>query len=224
MNMLPSATLSSSSNGHLVVIGASTGGVRALCVLFDHLPALNAAVLVVQHMPRYIQPSFIKTLREHTPMAVDFAREGELAQPGQVLLAPADVHCTLEQNRRVRLVAGPQVNYVCPSVDVTMKSVGQPATPGSLVGVLLTGMGRDGADGMVHLKKLGAKTVAQDQASCAVFGMPKEAWNAGGVDLLLPPERIARMLLQWMGRLAPANLPRSYSARPTVPSIEWPTY
>lgn len=201
MNAPSSPTLQSPANGALVVIGASTGGVRALCTLFERLPKLNASVLLVQHIPRFIQPSFVRTLQEHTPMRVDLARDGDELHPGTVLLAPAEVHCTLEQNRRVRLVTGPKVNYVCPSIDVAMKSVVPPISPASLIGILLTGMGRDGADGMVHLKKLGAKTVAQDEASCAVFGMPKEAWNAGGVDLLLPPARIARRLVQWVGSL-----------------------
>ncbi|MBL9126349.1 MAG: chemotaxis protein CheB, partial [Verrucomicrobiales bacterium] len=112
---------------------------------------------------------------------------------------PADVHAVLEGNRRIRLVSGPKVNFVRPAVDVTMKSVVACPPPGVLVGVLLTGMGRDGADGMVHMRGLGARTVAQDEASSAVFGMPKEAWLAGGAELLLPPDRIARHLTWWVG-------------------------
>jgi two-component system, chemotaxis family, protein-glutamate methylesterase/glutaminase len=199
-------SIRSARDSALVVIGASTGGVRALCELFDHLPALPAAVLIVQHMPAYIQPSFVRSLGQHTPMPVDLARDGAMLAPGSVLLAPAGVHCAIERNRVIRLVGGPHVNFVCPAIDVTMRSVEPSSAP--LLGVLLTGMGRDGAAGMVHLKNLGARTVAQNEASCAVFGMPKEAWNTGGVDHLLPPEGIARWICQQLCAAdAPARRP-----------------
>lgn len=184
-----------------MLIGASTGGVRALGTLFDHLPVLNAAVVLVQHMPAFIQASFLRSLSAKTPMDVALARDGEVLQAGMVRLVPADIHCVLEQNRRLRLVDGPKVQWVKPAVDVTMKSAVACQPPDTLVGVLLTGMGKDGAEGMVHLKRMGAKTVVQDEASCAVFGMPKEAWMAGGADLMLPPERIAQRLVWWVGAL-----------------------
>ena len=187
------------SGRSLVLIGASTGGVRALGALFDRLPVLNAAVVVIQHMPAFIQASFVRSLGTKTDMDVALARDGETLEPGSVRIVPADVHGVLEGNRRIRLVSGPKVHYVRPSVDVTMKSAVACAPPGQLVGILLTGMGRDGADGMVHLRRLGARTMAQDEASSAVFGMPKEAWMAGGAELLLPPDRIARQLAWWVG-------------------------
>lgn len=196
----PVATRGAGS-GSLVIIGASTGGVRALGTLFDRLPALNAAVVLVQHMPAFIQASFIRSLGSKTTMDVALAADGETLRAGMVRVVPADIHCVLEQNRRVRLVDGPKVQWVKPAVDVTMKSAVECQAPDTLVGVLLTGMGKDGAEGMVHLKRVGAKTVAQDEASCAVFGMPKEAWAAGGVDLMLPPERIAQRLVWWVGAL-----------------------
>jgi len=172
-----------------------------LGTLFERLPALNAAVVLVQHMPAFIQASFVRSLRTKTTMDVDMAANGEVLRPGMVRVVPAEIHCVLEKNRRLRLVDGPKVHWVRPSVDVTMKSAVACESPDTLVGVLLTGMGKDGADGMVHLKKLGAKTVAQDEASSAVFGMPKEAWIAGGADLMLPPERIAQRLVWWVGAL-----------------------
>lgn len=192
-------SLPTPGGGSLIVVGASTGGVRALGELFSHLPRLNAAVLLVQHMPAYIQASFVRSLGAQTPMHVALAKSGEELEVGTVRIAPADVHCVLEENRRVRLEASPRVHFVRPAVDVTMKSVLPCRPPGVLVGVLLTGMGRDGAEGMVHLKRIGARTVAQDEASCAVFGMPKEAWIAGGVDCLLPPAGIAQRLSRWVG-------------------------
>jgi len=198
MILSATADLRTPADGALVIIGASTGGVRALCTLFQNLPALHAGILVVQHMPRFIQPSFVRTLRDHTSMSVDLARSGDVLGAGTVLLAPAESHCVLEGNRHIRLVTGPKVHFVCPAIDVTMKSVVAPATRNALIGIILTGMGRDGADGMVHLKQFGARTMAQDQASSAVFGMPMEAWKAGGTDLLLPPERIALTLTRWV--------------------------
>lgn len=201
MTSSPSRTVRGGGGGSLVLIGASTGGVRALGTLFDHLPVLNAAVVLVQHMPAFIQASFLRSLSAKTPMDVALARDGEVLQAGMVRLVPADIHCVLEQNRRLRLVDGPKVQWVKPAVDVTMKSAVACQPPDTLVGVLLTGMGKDGAEGMVHLKRMGAKTVVQDEASCAVFGMPKEAWMAGGADLMLPPERIAQRLVWWVGAL-----------------------
>ncbi len=201
MSLPISANSKPAGGSGLVVIGASTGGVRALCTLFENMPPLNASVLLVQHLPRFIEPSFLQTLRRHTRMTVELAQDGALLKPGTISLAPAEVHCTLDRNSRIRLRPGPPVNYVCPSIDVAMKSLSSPPEDSPLVGILLTGMGRDGADGMVHMKRLGGYTLAQDEASCAVFGMPKEAWNAGGADALLPPERIARRLLLWVGRL-----------------------
>lgn len=197
----------------LVLIGASTGGPRTLCTLFENLPALNAAFLVVQHLPKLIETSLVRSLQRHAAMPVDLVRDGASLVPGSVLLAPAGLHCTLDANHRLRLVAGPKVNYVCPSVDVTMGSVVAPTRGERLIGVLLTGMGEDGARGMVHLRQLGALTVAQDEASSAVFGMPKAAWNVGGTDLLLPPERIARQLTRWL-----SPLPDSLATPPSPPS------
>ncbi len=194
-----SSRVGDASGLSLVVIGASTGGVRVLGALFERMPVLNAAVVLVQHMPAFIQTSFVSSLAAKTRMDVALARDGELLAPGTVRVVPADLHGVLEGNRRIRLVAGPKVHYVRPAVDVTMKSVVRPIAPSLLAGVLLTGMGRDGAEGMVHMRGLGARTVAQDEASCAVFGMPREAWMAGGAELLLPPDRIARQLAWWVG-------------------------
>jgi two-component system chemotaxis response regulator CheB len=187
----------------LAIIGASTGGVRALTTLFQNLRPVPAAIVLVHHMPDYIQQSFVRSLQKNTPMEVLLATDGMPLQAGKIFVAPSKFHCVLEQNRILRLTPGPKVNYVCPAVDVTMKSVLPPLLPAPLAGVLLTGMGRDGADGMVHLRSLGARTVAQDEESSAVFGMPKEAWKAGGAEMLLPPDRIARSLFHWLTNTQP---------------------
>jgi two-component system, chemotaxis family, protein-glutamate methylesterase/glutaminase len=183
---------------HLVLIGASTGGTRVLPEILSRLPALRAAVLVVQHMPRFINASFTRTLARHWRGPVRLAEDGDSLEDGCLLLAPSEVHCLLLRNRRIRLQAGESVNYVCPAIDVTMRSVvaplGMPVT-----GVLLTGMGRDGAEGLLHLRRLGAFTLAQEGSSCAVYGMPAEAVRLGAVDRQGTPEEIAALLAQRCG-------------------------
>jgi two-component system chemotaxis response regulator CheB len=127
-------------------------------------------------------------------MEVRLAQDGDWLREGLVLVAPSEAHCTLQRNQRVRLAPGPKVNFVCPSVDVMMQSVKAPPAGQRLIGVLLTGMGKDGAAGLAHLKRLGALTIAQDEASSAVYGMPAEAVKLGCVDHELAPEGILRLL------------------------------
>lgn len=189
------STRPAAENSALIIIGASTGGVRVLCSLFQQMPSLRASVLLVQHMPKFIQDSFAKTLQKQTQMRVSLAKDGDELREGHVFIAPPEYHTRITRNHRLHVVAGPKVNFVCPSIDVAMMSV-IPQPSRRLIGVLLTGMGRDGADGMAHMKKCGATTLAQDESTCAVFGMPKEAWRAGAVQHLLPPERIAISLAQ----------------------------
>lgn len=178
----------------LVVIGASTGGTRVLTTLLSGLPRLSAAVLIVQHMPRFINASLTASLSRSSRMPVRLATEGAILAPGEVLLAPSEVHCAVVNNARVRLFAGPKVNYVCPAIDVTMESLRAPAAGGRLIGVLLTGMGNDGAAGLAHVKRLGGVTIAQSESTCAVYGMPAEAVRLGCVDHQLAPEAIIRFL------------------------------
>lgn len=181
----------------LVIIGASTGGPRTLADLVGLLPTLRACIVIVQHFPKFINASFVRSLRRCTPMEVRLAEEGDTLRDGLILVAPSEVHCHLVHNRFVHLAAGPSVNFVCPSIDVTMQSISRNRP--RLIGVLLTGMGKDGAAGLAHLKRLGALTIAQDQASCAVYGMPAEAVRLGCVDQQLPPDRIAELLTREVG-------------------------
>ena len=181
--------------GALIIIGASTGGVRVLCSLFQQMPPLRACILLVQHMPKFIQDSFANTLQKQTRMRVALAKDGDELREGHVFIAQAELHTQLCRNRKLHVAPGPKVNFVCPSIDVAMMSV-IPQPERRIIGVLLTGMGRDGADGMAHMKKCGATTIAQDESTCAVFGMPREAWRAGAVQQLLPPDRIASSLAQ----------------------------
>jgi two-component system chemotaxis response regulator CheB len=180
-----------------------------LAQILDRLPLLESAVLIVQHMPKFINDSLVRTLGQHSRAPVRLARHNERTEEGVVYVAPSDVHCQLATNSILKLVEGPRVNYVCPAIDVTMSSVSAPFPGQRLVGVLLTGMGKDGAQGLAHMKRLGALTIAQDRASCTVYGMPGEAVKLGCVDHELPPEGIARALTTVGLRMMPEPPPRT---------------
>ncbi len=187
----------------IVVIGASAGGPRTLKTIFSGMPKLNASIVVVQHMPKFLNEPLRETLSALTSMRVQLAEDVHYLRPGNVYIAPSERHLTLLGNRRLHLYDGEKVNYVCPSVDVTMESL--VFEPGySFIGVILTGMGRDGANGIVHIKKnLNGITIAQDEKTSSIFGMPKEAIATGCVDYVLPPEAIREQLIQWAGILHP---------------------
>jgi two-component system chemotaxis response regulator CheB len=162
------------------------------------LPILRAAIVIVQHITPVIDLAFTTSLARKSRMPVKLAKDGDLLSQGQICIAPGGVHLTLVSNQKVHLYSGEKVNSVCPSIDVTMKSVG-PQSGGKLVGVILSGMGRDGADGLVHLKGYGAITIAQDQKTCVIYGMPKAAAETGKVDFVLPTTAIARKLADLFG-------------------------
>jgi two-component system, chemotaxis family, protein-glutamate methylesterase/glutaminase len=180
-------------SGDIVLIGSSTGGLKILEELFPRLPVLSAAVVIVQHITPFIDQSFVTSLARVSEMPVSLAREGQTLQQGQVHLAPGGLHLTLVRNRTLRLQQGEKVNSVRPSIDVAMKSV-LPAVTGRITGVILTGMGRDGAEGISHIKRIGGITIAQDQSTSVLFGMPRAAAETGHVDFVLPTERIADKL------------------------------
>jgi two-component system chemotaxis response regulator CheB len=177
----------------LVIVASSTGGPRTLQQLLGGLPPLDAAFVVVQHMPAYINDSLCHSLARATDMEVTIPADGEELREGTVYLARSEVHLELTGNRRVALHGGDKVNFVCPSADVTMKSVVADARL-QMIGVVLTGMGKDGAAGIEHLKRLGATTIAQEASSCVVNGMPRAAVETGCVDLVLPPAEIGSTL------------------------------
>ena len=157
---------------------------------------MPAAILLVQHIPEFITPSFLGTLQRASRMPVAVATDGLSLTEGAVILTPGGLHCSVMENHRLRVAPGEKVNFVIPSVDVTMQSVRVALPIQRLFGVILTGMGRDGAAGLAHLKRLGATTFAQDKATCAVHGMPAEAVRLGAVDAELPPEGIVQRLVE----------------------------
>lgn len=175
---------------NLVLIGSSTGGLKVLEDLFLHLPVLKAAIVIVQHITPQVDQSFAASLARVSKMPVSLAREGTTIQPGQVYLAPGGVHLTLVRNSVVHLHDGEKVNSVRPSIDVAMNSVATPIGT-RIAGIILTGMGADGAAGISHIKDLGGITVAQDQKTSVIYGMPKAAAETGRVDFVLPTHQIA---------------------------------
>jgi two-component system, chemotaxis family, protein-glutamate methylesterase/glutaminase len=183
------------SRNNIVVIGVSTGGPFTLRELFSALPPLDAAFVVVLHITPQMDYRIAKGIDAVASMPVALARDGEFLRSGQVYLAPGGFHLRLEGNQRVLLCEGARVNFVQPSVDVTMLSLCRPLHS-KLIGVVLTGMGKDGAEGIRHIKRIGGVTMAQDQKSSTIYGMPKAAAQTGAVDFVLPPKRIAEQLVE----------------------------
>ncbi len=181
----------------VVAIGASTGGTQALQVLLAALPADAPGVLVVQHMPEHFTRSLAERLDRTCAVRVCEAEDGDTLSVGRVLIAPGNRHMVLRRSGAsycVSIKGGPLVNHHRPSVDVLFKSVAQFAGANA-VGVILTGMGADGAQGLKAMREAGAETVAQDEASCVVFGMPREAIALGAVSHVAPLESIAGLVV-----------------------------
>ena len=181
----------------VIAIGASTGGTEALRVLLEGFPADCPGIVIVQHMPEMFTKQFAKRLNDLCKIAVKEAETGDKVVRGQALLAPGGKHMLLKRSGAVyyvEVVDGPLVNRHRPSVDVLFRSVARYAGKNAL-GTILTGMGDDGARGLLEMRETGAYTIAQDEASCVVYGMPKEAIKLNGVEKVLPLTDIARHIL-----------------------------
>ncbi len=176
----------------IIAIGASTGGTEALKDLLTALPAAMPPILIIQHMPQYFTKSFAERLNGLCALEVKEAENGELAAPGKALIAPGNQHMILKRsgaNYYVEVKGGPLVYHQRPSVEILFNSAAKYAGSNA-IGVILTGMGKDGAKGLLDMKNAGAYTIAQDEASCIVFGMPKEAIELGAVMRIDPLSRI----------------------------------
>jgi two-component system chemotaxis response regulator CheB len=185
----------------LVVVGASTGGTEALWVFLTAMHAGCPPIVVVQHMPEGFTRAFAHRLNKACEIKVKEAQDGDKLQAGQVLIAPGNFHTILERNGAgfcVRVIDGALVSRHRPSVDVLFRSAAAAAGPAA-VGVIMTGMGDDGAQGLKEMKEAGAATIAQDEASCVVFGMPREAIAKGAADFVLPLQHIAGRALELTG-------------------------
>jgi two-component system chemotaxis response regulator CheB len=181
----------------LVAIGASTGGTEAIERILTQLPEQFAPVVITQHIPAGFSRAFAERLDRLCRIHVREASNGDIAAPGTALVAPGNYHMRVLRmggRYRVAVEQGPPVCYQRPSVDVLFDSVAEQAGGGA-VGALLTGMGADGARGLLRMREAGAMTIAQDEASCAVFGMPKEAIRTGAAREILPLDRIALRLV-----------------------------
>lgn len=179
----------------LVVIGSSTGGPNALQQVIPSIPGnLSAAVLIVQHMPPGFTNSLAKRLNETSQLEVVEAREGDILQTGKAYVAPGGYHLILRSKTVLGLDKGPPVHSVRPAVDVTLESaVGFYGS--KLVGVILTGMGYDGSKGAAMVKKAGGQTIAQDEATCVIYGMPRVVVEMGKADKILPIHKVAEEIV-----------------------------
>jgi len=186
-----------SPDGRIIAIGSSTGGVEALITILSQFPANCPPTVISQHMPETFTKSFADRLNRLCAPAVSEASDGELILPGHIYLAPGHSHLEISgsQNPRCRLSSADRVNGHRPSVDVMFASVLK-TSGAKTVGVILTGMGRDGASGLLALRQAGAETLGQNEASCVVYGMPKVAQEIGAVKQQLPLDKIAARLLQ----------------------------
>ncbi len=186
----------------IIAIGASTGGTEALKVIMKSMPADSPGVVIVQHMPEKFTTTFAQHLNNISAMEVREAKKGESVIPGRALLAPGNKHMVLRRSGARYYVDLNQAERVCyqrPSVEVLFNSVAKFAGANA-VGVIMTGMGGDGAKGLLSMKNAGAKTIAQDESSCVIFGMPKEAIEVGAVNKVVPLQNISTTIFRFFSK------------------------
>ncbi len=185
------------TTGKVLAIGASTGGTEAISTILTAMPVNAPGIVVVQHMPANFTRAFAERLNGLSAIEVREARDNDGVIPGRALIAPGNYHMLLMRSGSryyVHLDQGPRVHYQRPSVDVLFSSVARNAGPNS-VGILLTGMGADGAHGLLEMRSAGASTIAQDERSCVVFGMPREAIEIGAACEVAPLPEITALSL-----------------------------
>jgi two-component system, chemotaxis family, protein-glutamate methylesterase/glutaminase len=193
----PMKALAQTSN-KVIAIGASTGGTEALKTLLVQMPSNSPGMVIVQHMPANFTTAFAERLNGLCQITVKEAKDSDSVSHGTALIAPGNYHMLLRRSGAryyVEVKTGPMVHHQRPAVDVLFKSTAQYAGANS-IGVILTGMGADGAAGLLDMKNMGAGTIAQDEKSCVVFGMPKEAIKLGAADKVLPLEKIASEIIR----------------------------
>ncbi len=194
----PRSLALSKTTNKIIAIGASTGGTEALKAVLTEFPAGMPGIVIVQHMPANFTKSFAGRLDELCRIKVKEAVDGDTIQPGVALLAPGNFHMMVRRSGArfyVNVKTGPLVCHQRPAVDVMFGSVAD-FVGSNAVGVILTGMGKDGATGMEKMKKAGAINIAQDEKSCVVFGMPREAIATGAVDHVVPLQEVASKIME----------------------------
>ena len=186
------------STDKVIAIGASTGGTEAIKNVISRLPSMTPGIVIVQHMPAGFTTMFADRLNSTCAMLVKEAETGDRVMAGRVLIAPGEKQLKITRSGgfyKVHCQPGEKVSGHCPSVDVMMKSVADHVGKNA-IGVMLTGMGADGANSMAEMRQAGARTMAQDEKSCVVFGMPNEAFKRGGAERLVPLDNIASEILK----------------------------
>lgn len=180
----------------IIVIGTSTGGTQALEEVLSKIPRTCPGIAVVQHMPEKFTAAFAKRLDSLCEVDVKEAESGDRLIPGRVLIAPGGHHLEVQRSGAqyiAKVFRGPSVNRHCPSVDVLFRSAARAAGRNAM-GIIMTGMGDDGARGLLEMRQVGCRTIAQDEQSCVVFGMPKEAINMGAAKEIMPLSQIPSVL------------------------------
>ncbi|MBW1670872.1 MAG: chemotaxis response regulator protein-glutamate methylesterase [Deltaproteobacteria bacterium] len=193
----PISALAKTSN-KVIAIGASTGGTEALKNVLSRMPHNSPGIVVVQHMPAKFTTAFAERLDDICQITVKEAQNNDTVNPGTALIAPGNYHMIMRRSGAryyVEVKTGPMVHHQRPAVDILFKSTAQYAGPNS-IGAILTGMGADGAEGLLKMKQAGAKTIAQDEKSCVVFGMPKEAIKMGAADKVVTLDRVAEEIVR----------------------------
>ncbi|NLL09389.1 MAG: chemotaxis protein CheB [Methanomicrobiales archaeon] len=178
---------------NILIIGSSTGGPRVVFELFNGLPTIPVAIIIVQHMPESTTQRFTKRLSQLTSMNVIIPKGGENLKQGTVYVAPGDSHLVLKNNETILLEKTEKVNFVRPSIDVTMMSLTREPRH-SYYGIILSGMGQDGAQGISHLKRLGGHVIVQNPGTCIIKSMPESAMRLTKVDQVLSPEEIKKFI------------------------------
>ncbi len=187
-------------SGKVIAIGSSTGGTEAVYNLLSHLPTNIPGILVTQHIPPLFSRMFAERLNKQTNLRAKEAQTGDYLEPGMVLVAPGDQHIKIKrisERYRVEAFYGDKVNGHCPSVDVLFESVAKECGKNA-VGIILTGMGYDGAKGLLAMRRAGARTIGQDEQSCVVYGMPKVAYEIGAVERQTSLSNIPQVLLSML--------------------------
>lgn len=183
---------------NIITVGSSTGGPQALCKLIPMIDSnISAGIAVVQHMPPLFTNALAKRLDKLSSLNVIEAGDGDLIREGTCLVAPGGYHLEVNSDGSVKLTTTPPVKAVRPAVDVLMSTAAK-VYENRTVGVILTGMGNDGTVGMAQIKKYGGKTVAQDESTCVVFGMPRSAIEKGYVDKIMPLDRIPKTIMSFV--------------------------
>ncbi|WP_175562167.1 protein-glutamate methylesterase/protein-glutamine glutaminase [Clostridium magnum] len=180
----------------IIAIGASTGGTEAIYNVLKYLPRSTPGIVIVQHIPPVFSRMFAERLNDSTSLKVKEAQTGDIVEMGSVLIAPGDRHMKIKKigdKCKVECFSGERVNGHCPSVDLLFESVAKEVGSES-IGVILTGMGYDGAKGLLSMRKKGAKTIGQDAKSCVVYGMPKVAFDIGAVEKQASLENISQLI------------------------------